>query len=307
MSYKNIIAVLLGVSFFASETKVLIISHHHNRPDFIEIQYKTFKKFMIDEYEFIVFNDARNHQMHEQIKETCDCYDIECIDIPQEIHSRPYLQRQAHDDYNHYSARAANVLQYSLDVRGFDHNDIVMVIDSDMFLIEKFSAIHHLNAHDLAGVSHSRKNGSQKIDYIWNGLLFFNMATLPNKRTLNFNCGWVEGILTDTGGYTYYYFQQNPHVRFKPIEGFVYLKNFWCKECFHNAQATVCPHNKSKMHNFSDALIDLAIQDRHSIMEIFLHNTFLHYRAGGNWDNQTPEYHQKKTQLLNTFIDELLR
>jgi|GEM_PF-326431 len=307
---KHIIKIISGLTvycFLTLNAQVLIITHSYNRPDFIEIQHKTFKKFMLDDYEFVVFNDARDHNIREQIRQVCSKYALRCIDIPQEIHDRPYLQRQSNDNYNDYSARAANVIQYSLDVEGFDHNGMVMIIDSDMFLVEKFSVTHYLGTYDLAGLPQNRKNEHQTIDYIWNGLLFFNMSTLPDKRALNFNCGWVEGVLTDTGGYTYYYFQKNPHVRFKSIDGLLYLKDFWCKECFDNIQTTICQHNREKMYNFSDPLIDLAIQDKHSIMEIFLGNTFLHYRAGGNWNNQAPQYHQKKTALLKDFIDKLLR
>lgn len=36
-----------------------IITSVVNNPIFIEIQYRTFKKFMRCEYEFIVFNDAK--------------------------------------------------------------------------------------------------------------------------------------------------------------------------------------------------------------------------------------------------------
>lgn len=302
----KLVLLLLAASFSLSYTKVLLITHSFNRPDFIEIQYRTFKKFMLDEYEFIVFNDARDPNLRKQINDMCLRYNLSCIEIAQEVHDLPYLARGPYDDYNHSAARCANVVQYSLDLIGFDHDNIVAIIDSDMFLIREFSITNYLEGYDLAAWPQSRGDRSE-INYIWNGLIFFNMNTLPNKRTLNFNCGWVNGVVTDVGGYTYYYFQQNPNVNLKYFESLVYLKDLWCKTCIENNEST-CIHsfNKMKEYQFSDPLIKLAKQSKESIMEVFLYNTFLHYRAGGNWNNESAEYHARKTKLLNNFITQLI-
>ena len=42
-----------------TKQKILIITHNYNRPDFIEIQSATFKKFLQDDYEYVVFNDVQ--------------------------------------------------------------------------------------------------------------------------------------------------------------------------------------------------------------------------------------------------------
>ena len=69
--------------------KVLIFTYAHNRPDFIEIQHKTFEKFLQDDYEFVVWNDANNNNMSKNIENMSKKYNIRCIRIPQEIHDRP--------------------------------------------------------------------------------------------------------------------------------------------------------------------------------------------------------------------------
>ena len=38
-----------------------------------------------------------------------------------------------------------------------------------------------------------------------------------------------------------------------------------------------------------------------------LNNTFYHYGGGTNWANQSEKFHKKKTALLNTFINSVLR
>src|ERR1700733_4465594 len=116
---------------------VLIMTYSFNRPDFIEIQDKTFKKFLKDDYTFVVFNDAPQEEVANQIIETCNRLNLPCIRIPQSIHDAPYLQRWPGEDYHHPCVRCANVVQFSLNTLGFDRDRIVMIIDSDMFLVKE--------------------------------------------------------------------------------------------------------------------------------------------------------------------------
>ncbi len=46
--------------------KVLLFTFAYNRPELIELQYKTFKKFLLDDYELIVINDAKSPDMIKQ-------------------------------------------------------------------------------------------------------------------------------------------------------------------------------------------------------------------------------------------------
>lgn len=262
---------------------VLIITHSFNRPDFIEIQDKTFKKFLKDDYTFVVFNDAPQEEVSNQIIETCNRLNLPCIRIPQSIHDAPYLQRWPGEEYNHPCVRCANVVQFSLDTLGFDHNGIVMIIDSDMFLVKEFCVQDFLTGFDIAGVPQSREH----VKYIWNGLVFFNMQTLPDKKTIDFNCGKVDGIGVDVGGHTYNYFKSHPEVIIKVIDNGHYPSNFIVSESTNENVKFLFSHN---VNDF----------------EFLLKNSFFHYRSGGNWNNQPKEYHEKKTIVLNSFIDKCL-
>lgn len=75
------------------EAKLLVMTHAYKRPDFISLKEKTLRKFLKDDYEFVVFNDTRESQIHRAIIQTCRELNIRCILIPQEIHRRPYLPR----------------------------------------------------------------------------------------------------------------------------------------------------------------------------------------------------------------------
>ena len=50
--------IFLLANVLTTQTKVLIFTYSYNKPEFIELQYKTFKKFLLDDHELIVFNDA---------------------------------------------------------------------------------------------------------------------------------------------------------------------------------------------------------------------------------------------------------
>ena len=213
---KRIYFLLLLLSFpiFLS-AHVLVMTQTYNRPDFIEIQYHTLKKFLKDEYEFVVFNDAPNEEMCNQITEMCARYKIRCMRIPQSIHTYAYLHRLPREQFNHSCVRCANVVQYSLNELGLQHDDLVMIIDSDMFLVKDFNLREYMQDYDLAGVSQSRPNG---VEYIWNGLVFFDMKRLLNKHLINFNCGEVNNTPVDVGGQMHHYFKQTPETRTRFIQ-----------------------------------------------------------------------------------------
>lgn len=297
-----LITLYISCSAVASTQPLLIITHAYLRPDFIEIQHKTFKKFLKDPYEFVVFNDARDYEIRSQIKQLCKKLQLRCIEIPQEIHDRPYLQRYPYEDPNNACARCANVVQYSLDVLGFQHDGLVAIIDSDMFLVQDFSIAEYMQNYDIAGVPQSRGN----VLYLWNGLVFFNMNSLPNKKSINFNCGVIEGNPTDVGGHLYYYFKQNPDVRVSQM-GVYHSQSFACNTCQQKDVYTPCAHNTDHLRkqNIPETIIKF-MQSGPPNIEFLLNNNFLHYRGGGNWDHKSQSYHDYKTKILLRFIDSII-
>ena len=134
--YQPIKSPLFAFSFLISSfgyAKLLIISPVYNRPDFIEIQDKTFKKFLKDDYELVLFNDANNADRNAPLKTPCERLDICCIPMPQELHNV--------DPQCHKAPQASGMAEYCnmlLKPLGFKHDDLVMLIDSDMFLIHEF-------------------------------------------------------------------------------------------------------------------------------------------------------------------------
>lgn len=306
---------LLLIFCTSALAKVLIITHSYNRPDFIEIQQKTFKKFLKDEYIFVVFNDARDLKNWQFINTTCKKLKLRCVSIPQKIHDMPYLNRYPGENYQNPCCRCANVVQFSLDNLGFNWQDYVMIIDSDMFLIKPFSVKEFMQDSLIAGVPQTRGG----IDYLWNGLLLFDMFKLPNKRKINFNCGKVNGESCDVGGYTYYYFNDNETIIPKYInhvhingrkEDQLIPKNSLQGRYQKMADSTCAEYKKDsddflhELEGFNENLIAFAktgIQD----VEFLCDGNFFHYRSGGNWNEKSSEFHKKKSQIFKEFIKQI--
>jgi hypothetical protein len=181
---KNIRLLIIAVVLSACNIwakKVLMITHSYSRPIFIEWQKATFDKFLNDDYEFVVFNDATDLNICHEIFTTCEKLGIQCIRIPQEIHTRPYLSRQPDDYVQAVHIRHANCVQYSLDILGFDHDGIVFVIDSDMFLIRPLSISEYMADKEIAAFIKRAPSG---IYCLCPALCLLSMDRLPNKRTL---------------------------------------------------------------------------------------------------------------------------
>lgn len=303
----ELIFSIILLSWLPAYASVLIITHAYNRPDFIELQCKTFGKLLKDDYEFVVFNDAVDPVLHEDINAMCHKWDIKCIPVPQEIHSRPYLPREPGDPLNRPNIRHVNCIQYSLDTLGFHHDGIVAIVDSDIFLIRPLSIESHMQDCEILAVIRGADN---HVYYLWPGLTFLDMRRLPNKETMNFNCGVVNETIVDSGGHTYTYLINNPSVKFKSA-GEIFSYQLFCPDRFapeHLIDVSTPKNeqlNKLTQLGFDDTEIKFLQQKPDSFNFAFDHQ-FLHYRAGTNYDNQSDEQQATKYRLILEFIDEIL-
>ncbi len=303
-----IFGVLTACVVHLCAAKVLIITHSYNRPDFIEIQSVMFKRFMQDEYEFVVFSDARDLGVDKEIKETCIRSGVTYMRIPQEIHARPYLKREPGDPLHRPNIRHANVVQYSMDVLGFNHDGPVLVLDSDMFLVRPLSVVAELQDYHIAACM---RGTEPNIDYLWPGFMIFAMDRLPNKRTLNFNCGRVNGASVDSGGHTHYYLKNNAQLKLKKVEEHFGGYELFCPDRHMpmNAIDKVVPVaqqlEKLKKLGFNEKEIKF-LQKKPDTIEFLCKNSFFHYRAATNYDNQSVSYDKQKMALIREFFQDIL-
>jgi len=241
-----------------------------NRPDFVEIQDKLFKKFLKNDYQFHVVDDSISSDVTEQFKIICENQNL-----------KYYKKPQNNINMNPAQACAAAV-QWTYDnlIKENCKNDLVCFFDSDMFLIDYFDVEEYLSDAIISGLLQSRG----PINYMWNGIMFFNMPKIHQiNADIDFSDGYVEGQLTDVGGHTYYYFEKNDVIM---KETNVYFPTHYNNIELQNDEVT-------KGYNF----------------ELHLDGKFLHYRAATNWhsnwrDSEDPL--TKKTKIFNTIMMEIL-
>lgn len=267
-----------------------IITSVVNNPTFIEIQYHTFKKYFKGEYEFIVFNDAKQFpdftnghdvSMKKQIQDTCNELKITCINIHNDHHATLDMSNRHADTFNEH------ILRYQR-----ANPDKYLLIDSDMFLVDHFDA-NKYSEHDSAIVLQTRNNEG----HLWPGLCYFDMTKMKHFELIN----WSPCPGFDTGGRTKDWLKLQ--LKHTPA-GIYFIKHL----ASGSWNVNELPHNLKS----NEKLIDFLKNDVRNannpnnpngafFCEIY-DDVFLHYRAGGNWRKEGMELHNKMSQLLKSCL-----
>ena len=200
------LVVLLFCCILGSEVtgKVRILTFHYNQASFIELQQRCLKRFMLDDYELIVFNDASTLENEQAIQGTCDRLGIKCVRFQPQWHlsdplnhqitkwlEDPSLQDSAflhlplQTFANQPSVRHSHVIQYALDHYGYDHDDAVVIMDGDAFFIREISLKKRLKDLDIFGMTREIKE--KDVSYLWVPFIAFNPSKLPDTKDLKFN------------------------------------------------------------------------------------------------------------------------
>jgi hypothetical protein len=277
-----------------------VITSVVNNPIFIEIQFYTLKKYMKCNYEFIIFNDAKsfpdysnggNVSIKNNIEDICKKLGIECINIPNQHHMQ---QTDA-------SIRTADSMNFILEFQK-NRPDKYLLIDSDMFLIDYFDISSYEN-YDCAIVLQSRNN--HKINYLWNGIYYFDFNKMKNINLLNWNCK----TCCDTGGMMEQWIKtQTNKIPNTDIirhtnnvfhnDDIYYIKHLW--SCSWN-ESEIPENLKTNIKLIDFMSSDPRNQNNKFFCEIY-DNKFLHYRAGGNWDKRNMIMHENLSLKLKEIL-----
>ena len=279
-----------------------------NNPIFIEIQYYTLKKYMKCDYEFIVFNDAKDFidftnggdlTIKTTIENICKQLNIRCIRVNNPHHANK-TNRWCQEP-SHRTADSMNViLEYQK-----QHPDYYLLLDSDMFLIDDYN-IDDYKKYDCSIVLQHRKDSDKTTDiyYIWNGLYYFNINKLDTSLM-----NWGLTYTTDTGG--------RMSAWLKSIIPTLHLVNDFSINHNKCDKVHFMKYLKSGEWNLTDMPVNLKANDRlvrflqNDIRNIngqffceLYDNKFFHYRAGGNWEKRNFKLHVDLSYQLKTIFIE---
>lgn len=216
---------------------IRIYTYANNRPDLIEIQKKSFDKFIKNDFKFVVFNNAYDSSdvrcdtplevRYRGIEEACLANGIESrrIDI-ESLERSTKFEGQEHLNIQNGEYTFGNVAM-SCPLNGTwpgiisesDPDDIIVLIDTDMFFTREFDVDDFIKDHDIAYVPQYRgtKDDSASVHYAWNGI-FMARASTPGLSEMDWFCGTVNGHKVDVGGQTHHFLKNYPDTRKKVIE-----------------------------------------------------------------------------------------
>lgn len=161
-----------------------------NRPDLLEMQVDSLRKFNQDPLNITVVQDKHDDSYTEDFISICKKVDVELI------------------THNAQSNRTAS--QYHADSVQFVYDnhlgdgDVVLFLDHDMFAIEEMNLTEMIGSHDVLGLYQERG----PVKYIWPGMMLFKYDSLKGLE-FSFSPGSYNGQMLDTGGGTYKLFESN--------------------------------------------------------------------------------------------------
>ena len=261
------------------------------------------------DYEFIVFNDAKDFPdftngndttIKDTIETVCKKLGIKCINIPNDSHRTNDCPVK----------RCADSMNYILNYQK-TNPDKYLLIDSDMFLVDDFNENNYEN-YNCAIVLQSRDNS--KINYIWNGLYYFDFDKMKNMNIFNWNsCNLTndanQNICCDVGGMTKEWlklivssFPKTDDIRYTKNEyhrdNIYFIKHLW--SCTWNESEI--PDN---LKNNSKLIEYIKTDPRNKNGKFFCEiydNKFLHYRAGGDWERRGLRSHINLSHKLKAAL-----
>ena len=312
--------------------KVRILTCHYNQADFIELQYKTFSKFLEEDFEMIVFNDAATISNKEQIENVCMQYGIQCVRFEPEWHFtdplNTYLHMRLQDPSvsgywgwnastsieelsQHPSIRHSHVIKYALSHYGYDHDDLVVLMDADNFLVKPLSLKTLMGSSDIVAFSRwgldpyaiLRKKSMIELPkhlphYPWVVFIAFHPRKIPSPHELRLDAdvvnghpGFNENSIGDTGSACYLYLKKYPQVK---IKEFIWLYGW--------ALVNQCTPSEVKDMKISPHLIQLSKDILPHSVQLFCLEHFVHIGRG----SFEPLGHHTVVHHFHKFVDKIL-
>ena len=267
---------------------IKIFTFGSNRADFIGLQAHSFRQHLKEDFEFVVFNNAKFNNgaggdydgIHREGKAAgAQVIDVQkdpsLIDRCQKIElSCPLFNPNGL--YSNANVSHAYALCWAWENHISKEAGAIAILDSDVFLIQDLKLTDILYPHQMVNIPDGKTHEDGRVfHYMWPTFMLADMARLPDPETLNWWCGRIEGTPVDVGGQTYHYFQAHPDLDVYEVRR---LHSYFL--------------------NTSGCDFQPADYDEFYPKDV----TILHYRSGSNWNNRPKDFHQKKTDWLKKRI-----
>ncbi len=203
--------------------KVTIYTLADKRPDFIPVQFETFKKFVKDDYEYVVVDNCIDSRKRSAaLRETCKSLGIGYMKVKID---RDLMRKNGQNattwigTYKNGSIAAGYGFNFVWKkICEYNKDRLVVIIDADMFVCRPISWNEELEGNDAAFIHQyrglSENNDKFLVNYPWNTLCVFNPAKIPDLEKMNWNSGvskkyYIENFAVDTAGYIHFWMKEN--------------------------------------------------------------------------------------------------
>lgn len=266
---------------------LLIVTVVYNKPSFLPYQYECLKRYIQQEFTFYVFDNSESAAHTTQFKDTCAYLGVNYVRVPPGIHT-------VHDP----SFRAGKSLDYALQYvySTLNYRGIVMVNDSDLFLVRPYDPVQELRGSQFIGRGQYRDND---ITYYTNQFLVLDYATLPNVQDITFVPGSVKGQFLDCGGLLSLYFDANPSVAHRTVTDI--YSNRLSKATMDTCPEVIRTYIENEIQLISHDIPHLDIRAGHAFSE-YVADAFIHLRAGSNWIGHSESLHWNREYWLYRFL-----
>ncbi len=247
-----------------------IVTLAFNRPDFIELQFNSFKKWIKEDFTFTVYDNCPD----DSVLDECKRLGIKCIPI-----------KQFSSDPSWVVGLSLNKMWETLQLKTGE----LWYIDSDMFLVNELPKLDC----DMAFVPQIRG----EIRYPWTGLMYFNMDTLPYPEELQWNVDY-EVKDTDVGGKNYKYLQENT-IREQEFEMWTLVDRYR-----YSKNGTDILMGSEEHKQIYELVKDFPRPYSVDMIKMKDYPFFVfHYKSASNYSPfHTPEYNELKTKELKKIL-----
>ncbi|MEW6688186.1 MAG: hypothetical protein AB1452_03735 [Pseudomonadota bacterium] len=266
---------------------VKIYTVHDKRVEFLKWQHATLRRHLEEPYRLIACDNATARLDSLRLRLLCWRLGSRYLAIPGQHHENANIAASYPLDYltQEHVAREREA-------------DFSVFMDSDMFLVRRFSFRRFAGEYAIAGVRQTRG----ALRYLWNGLVVFNHRLLADAHRICWACsgssaspyhpsqhyrdGRLCGEYVDVGGPTHLFLDEHPALPVRWIDmDRVTRGSPGMERIPEQARADYAQFAVEELA--SDFLADGA---------------FFHYRAGSNWNRMNADQTAAKTRVLEAVL-----
>jgi len=270
-------------------------------PDLLRQQLRAIRHYSNSPVRIIVLDDSRRRPHYSNQRRLNTPASIRKVSlelgadyhrVPQRRHAyrRRYFPSTTRAWYAGPSLRTADTLNYGMQLIDSHSRGFLAILDSDMIPVRPFDVGDILSESEICYLPQKRSNEFQDFTYPWPGIFFANLKTISRTADLNWDCANIHGVALDTGGGLHDWVAERSDVS-RIITGLHSNSWKWAEDT---------PNVSDSLRDFLE--IDSQLNNGTQFAELF-DDTFLHLRAGSNWDPKMREHHEYRLNSFVKFID----